>query len=126
LFGKPYKLNDLIFEWQGTMRSTEREREHFHARIEKLDLELSINDWLRLSDQLVQPLFGNRAVALLVNVNSVSSGGRLPINEHTKAHGCSSRCRSHNEMEIAGVKAVRDPSIGLVHHSGLIPHCPLT
>jgi hypothetical protein len=35
-------------------------------RIEKLDLELSISNGLRLSDQLIQPLFGNRAVALVV------------------------------------------------------------
>ena len=45
--------------------------------IEKLDLELSISNRLRLSDQLIQPLFGNRAVALVVNVNSVSSPRRL-------------------------------------------------
>jgi len=31
----------------------ERERNNPHARIEKLDLELSISDWLRLSDQLM-------------------------------------------------------------------------
>ena len=36
-----------------------------HARIEKLDFELSIRDELRLSDQLRQPLFGHRAVALV-------------------------------------------------------------
>jgi hypothetical protein len=52
--------------------SAERERESLHARIEKLDFELSIGDGLRLSDQLVHPLFGNCAVALFVNVNSVS------------------------------------------------------
>jgi hypothetical protein len=33
----------------------ERERKSLHARIEKLDLELSIVDGLRLSDQLIQP-----------------------------------------------------------------------
>jgi hypothetical protein len=33
--------------------STERERKSLHARIEKLDLELSISDGLRLSDQLI-------------------------------------------------------------------------
>jgi hypothetical protein len=31
------------------------------TRIEKLDLEQSIGDALGLSDQLIQPLFGNRA-----------------------------------------------------------------
>src|SRR5258707_12630614 len=56
--------------------SAEGERESLHARIEKLDLELAISNGLRLSDQLIQPLFGNRAVALIVNVNSVSLARR--------------------------------------------------
>src|SRR4029453_9926535 len=106
--------------------SAERERKSLHAGIEKLDLELSISDGLRLSDQLIQPLFGNRAVALVINVNSVSSARRLSIDEHAKAHGSSTRCRSHDEMKIAGVKAVRDPPVGLIQHSGLFLHRPIT
>src|SRR5215216_424125 len=89
--------------------SAEREDKSFHAWVEELDLELSISDGLRLSDQLIQPLFANRAVSLLVNVDSMSSARRLPIDEHAKSHGSSSRCGSHDEMQIAGVKAVRDP-----------------
>ena len=57
--------------------SAEGERKSLHARIEKLDLELSIGDGLRLSDQLIQPLFGHRAVALLVDVDAVSRARRL-------------------------------------------------
>src|ERR1700730_2108063 len=101
--------------------SAEGEHKRLHAGIEKLDLELSISDGLRLSDQLIQPLSGNRAVALVVNINSVSSNRRLSIDEHAKAHGSSSRRRSHDEMKIAGVKAIRDPPGGLVQHSGLFP-----
>src|SRR5258706_14026187 len=78
--------------------SAERERKRLHARIEKLDLELSISNGLRLSDQLIQPLFGHRAVALLVNVNSVSSARRLSIDAHAKSYRSSSRCRSHDQM----------------------------
>src|SRR5262249_1115748 len=44
--------------------SAERERKSLHARSEKLDLKLSITDGLSLSNQLMQPLFDNRAVAL--------------------------------------------------------------
>src|SRR5215213_11426610 len=106
--------------------SAERERKSLHPRIEKRDLELSISDGLRLSDQLIQSLFGNRAVALVVNVNSVSSARGLSIEEHAKSHGSSSRCRSHDEMEIAGVKAVRDPPVSLVQHGGLFLHRPIT
>ena len=56
----------------------ECECEGLHARIEKLDFELAINDGLRLADQLVQPLFGHHAVALLADVNSMSRARRLP------------------------------------------------
>src|SRR5262249_60585788 len=86
--------------------SAERERKRLHARIEKLDLELPISNGLGLADQLIQPLLGRRAVALLINVTSVSSTRRLSIEEHAKAHGRSSRCRAHHQMQIAGVKAV--------------------
>src|SRR5262245_11150649 len=66
-------------------RSTERERKSLHAQTEKLDFELSIGDGLRLSDQLVQPLLGHCAVALLVDVNSVRCAWRLSIDQHAKS-----------------------------------------
>src|SRR5207245_11523370 len=98
--------------------SAERERKSFHTRIEKLDLELSIHDGFRLPDQLIHPLFGHRSVAALVDVDSVSRARRLSIDEHAKSHGSSSRTRSHHEMQIAGVKAVHDPAVGLVQQGG--------
>ena len=42
------RLNSLCRE------SAERERKSLHVRIEKFDLELSLSDGLRLSDQLIQ------------------------------------------------------------------------
>jgi hypothetical protein len=45
------------------------------TRIEKLDLQPSSSDGLPLSDQLIQPRFDNRAVALVVNVDSAALGG---------------------------------------------------
>ena len=66
-------------------RSAKRECEDLDARIEKLDLELPIGDGLRLSDQLMQPLCGNRTIALLVHVDSVGSAGRMPIDEYPKS-----------------------------------------
>src|SRR6266516_2222059 len=67
--------------------SAECERKSLHAGIEKLDLELAISNGLRLTDQLIQPLVGHRAVTLLVNVNAMSRARRLSIEEHAKAHG---------------------------------------
>jgi len=53
--------------------SPERERKSLHARIEKLDPELSISDGRRLSDQLIQPLVANLAVEVVAEAirNSV-------------------------------------------------------
>src|SRR5918992_6087144 len=106
--------------------SAERQRKHLHARTEKLDLELSISDRLRLSDQLIQPLFGNRAVTMPVNVDSVSGARRLSIDEHATSNGSSPGGRPHDEMKIAGVKATREPSVGLVQHRRLFAHRPIT
>src|SRR4051812_39531060 len=106
------------------LRSAERERKGLHAGIEKLDLELSIGDALRLPDQLIQPLFGNHPVAVVVYVKSVCSARRLSINEHAESYGRPSLRRSHDKMKIPGVKAVRRPPVGLVQDDGLLPHRP--
>ncbi len=103
----------------------ERERKNLHAWTEKLDLELVIGDGFRLSDQLVQTLFGHHAVALFVNVNSVSRAWRPSIDQHAKSHGSAWGRGAHDKMKIAGVKTVRDASIGLVQHGGLVLHRPI-
>ena len=59
-----------------------------------------------LSNQLMEPLFDHRAVSLLVNVDSVCGAWLLSIDRHAKPHGGFLRCRSHDKMKIAGVKAV--------------------
>src|SRR5437899_12164277 len=105
--------------------SAERERKSLHARIEELDLELSVNDGVRLSDQLIQPLFANRAVASVVDVDSVSRARWLSVDEHAKSHGSSSHQRPHDQMNVASVKAVRDPPVGLVQHDGVSLHRPV-
>jgi hypothetical protein len=106
--------------------SAKRERKGLQARINKLDLELSVSDGLPLSDQLLQPLFGNPAVALIVNVTSVSIARRLSIDEHAKSRGIASRCQSHDEVKIAGLEAIRDSSGGLIEESKLFLHRQIT
>ena len=66
--------------------SAERERERLHAGIEELDLELPIDDRVRLSDQLIQPLLDHRAVAAFVNVQAVSRTRRPPVNRHAETY----------------------------------------
>src|SRR4029077_17220711 len=106
-------------------QSTKRERESLHARIEKVDLELPIDDGPWLSDQLIQPLIGNRAVALFVNIGSVSGPWRLSVDEHAESRGSSFRCRSHHQVKIAGMKAACDPPVWLVQHRSLFSHRPI-
>jgi hypothetical protein len=67
--------------------SPECEHEGLDPRIEKLDLELSVLDRLRLPDQLIYPLFGDRAITLVINIDSVSGRRQLSVNEYAKPHG---------------------------------------
>src|SRR5688572_12397909 len=108
-----------------TYGSAERESKNLHARTEKLDLELALGDGIGLSDQLIQPLFGDCAVALLVNVYSVSHARRLSVDQHAKSHGRFWLRRAHYEMKITRVKTIRDGSIRLVQHDGLVLDGPI-
>src|SRR5208282_3722177 len=104
----------------------EREIKRGNAWIEKFDLEVSVRDGLWLSDQLIQPRLGNRAIALAIDINSVSGAWRLSIDQHAKAHRSSPHRRTHDEIKVAGMKAVRDPPVGPVEHGGLLPYRPIT
>src|SRR5262249_50216719 len=110
----------------GPESSAERERKSPHARIEKLGLELFINDGLGLPDQLIGPLISNRAVALLIHIATVSSGRGFSLGEHAEPNGGSSGYGRHNQMKIPGVKAVADPAVGLVQHRGPFLQGPIT
>src|SRR5215475_14137648 len=105
--------------------STEREGKSFHAWSEKLDFELSIRDGLRLSDQLIETLFGHCAVALLVEISAVRRTRRPSINADAVSHGRSRRGRAHHEMKIAGVKTICDRSVGFVQRGGASLHSPV-
>ena len=106
--------------------SAECESERLHACIGEFHLECSIGGWFRLSDQLIQPLLDSRAVAVIVDVDTVSRTGRPTVNRDTKTHRTLPVRRSHHEMKVAGMKAVDDPSAGLVEQSGLASQRPVT
>jgi hypothetical protein len=94
--------------------SAKRERESLDARIKELDAELPIGDGFWLPDQLVETLFLHRAVAEFVDVIPVTNPWRLSIDQNAKFHQRSRRRWADDEMKIAGVKAIRDLSTGLV------------
>src|SRR5262245_12481691 len=97
----------------GSAGSAKRECKGLHAGIEELDFELPIGDGHGLADELIESLLGNCADALVVDVDPMSRTRQLPIHEYAKPHRGAWLCRSHNEMQIAGVKPVRDTSTAL-------------
>jgi hypothetical protein len=100
-------------------------RGNFSAQVrevEKLDLEQSIADRLRLPDQVVQPRLGKSAVALAVDVNTVGIAWRHPIEENAKQpHRSSTRCRPHHQVNIARVEAVSDALVRLLSAIAWLP-----
>src|ERR1700704_1048894 len=98
------------------LRLAERERERFHAGIEKLDLELTLVDRSRLPNQLIQALLGHPAITFIVDVSATGRAHWLAIDEHAETYGTSAGRWSQDEVEIARVKSVRDPSAGNVQH----------
>ena len=55
----------------------------------------------------------------------VRSARRLAIDAHMKAPGRSWRSRPHDQMQITGVEAVRDPPVACVQYKGLLLHRPI-
>src|ERR1039457_4596489 len=103
----------------------EGERVGLSPWIEKCDLEGAADDGAGLADELIQPLLGEGAVALGVNVGSVGLARLLPVDEYTESRGTSCCRRSHDEMKVAGVEAAGDPSVGRVERGGLFLHRPV-
>src|SRR5207249_10481138 len=104
----------------------EGERVGLYTGVEEHDLVRTVGDGARLTNQLIEPLVVDRAVALVVDVESASSARRLSVDEGAKPDGGSSLGRAHDEIEIACVEAVRDRPVGFVQPRGLSSHRPLT
>jgi hypothetical protein len=107
-FGPPVTA-DKATRWEGRTLSTKGEREGLDAGTGELDLERSIDDGPGLTNQLIQPLFGDLAGAGAVDVGAVGDPRRLSINRHAKRHRGSGPGRSHDQMKVARMKAVADP-----------------
>src|SRR4030095_14230372 len=101
-------------------RLTEGDGERLNAGIQELDLKLAIHDGLRLSNQLVQPLFDNRAIAAGVHVRAMRGTWRLAVYRDAEPHRGALPWRSHDEMKVARVKAVHHPA-GRTAYDGSLP-----
>src|SRR5258705_7800213 len=96
--------------------SAEGEAVGLGAGAEELDLDQALPDRVRLADQLIQALVGQRPVASLVDVEPTAVAGCLPIEEHAERHLRPARRRPHHEVDIAGLELERDPRTSLVRH----------
>ena len=94
--------------------SPKRKTKYLCARILKFNFKGMIRDRLRLPDQLIQPLFLDRAVALFVNIAPVRCARRLTIDKHSIPNRRSSRSRPQHNMQIASMKAESNTPVGLV------------
>src|SRR5215217_6588593 len=66
------------------------------ARVEEGDFEGAVADGAGLADDLVQPWFGDGAVALVVDVGSVGGTHGLAVQVHAEPHRCPWGGRSHD------------------------------
>src|SRR3954465_9568608 len=90
-------------------RLAEGEHVGLGAGVEEGDLEETVRDGAWLADKLVEPCIGDGALAALVGVEAVGGPGRLTVDQQPEPHRRS--LRSQDEVEIAGVKSIRDAAI---------------
>jgi hypothetical protein len=95
--------------WPGVPDLPEGEGIGLGAGVGEGDLEGALDDGPVLPGELVQPLFGERAGAVLVQVGSVVRAGRLPVEEDPEPGGRSRRGRSHDQIEVARSEPAGDP-----------------
>jgi MFS family permease len=86
------------------------------------DLEGAVGDGAALADELVHPLLRDRAVAITVDVASVCLAGWLSVDGDAASHRGLRRCRSHDEVEVAGVEAAGYAPLRLVQRGRLLGH----
>ena len=105
--------------------SAERKYKRVQARIKELDLARSIDDRLRLSNQLIQPLFVRDALPFVVDVEPVRGHGSPAVEQDAESYCASVSRRPHDQIEIPRVKAVFESSIWLMELDELFGHRPV-
>ena len=103
----------------------EGEREGLDVPIQELDLKQAINDRLRLPDELIRARLSHYAISRAVEVGPASGACGLSIQKYPESSGSFLNWRRHDQVKIARMKAVGDPSVGLVQRNVLPPHRPV-
>src|SRR6476660_1732631 len=86
----------------------EGEHKRVHSRIEKLDLERSVNDRLRLPNQLIQPRFSDLPGPLWVEVETMGGTGHFTLHAYPESDRTSGGGRPHDQVKIPGMKPIPD------------------
>src|SRR5438132_1894764 len=94
----------------------ERKAVCFSPSVEEFDLEGSILNAAPLADQLVEPLIIRSSLPLAVNVASVGCANSLAVDKDAKPHRSGTFWRSHDEVEVAGMKAKGDTTVRLAQN----------
>jgi hypothetical protein len=89
------------------------------------DLEGLVGDGAGLADELVYPLLGKGAVAVVVDIGFVGVAGWLSVDEDAVSDRGAWFWRSHDEVEVAGVEAAGDLPVRRVQRGGLFLHGPV-
>src|SRR2546425_6131996 len=93
---------------------SEGEAVGLHAGVEEFDFEGSILNAAPLADQLVEPLIIRGSLALAVDVGSLGCANSLAVDKDAKPHGRGAFGRSHDEVDVTGMKAKGDTPVRLV------------
>src|SRR6185437_9417202 len=80
------------------------ERVDVNARIEELDREHAVLDRAGLANDLVEPLVGDRSIALLVYVHAMVCAGRLAVHKHAEANWSTVRSGPEDDVQVSGVE----------------------
>src|SRR5215469_2290472 len=94
--------------------------------IEEIDLEGAVGYGAALADELIQALFGYRSGARAVDVEPMRRARRPSVDEHAEPDGRARYRGPHDQVQVAGVEAVRDPPAGLVQRGGLFLQRPVS
>ena len=89
--------------------SAKRKGKCLHARIEELDLERAVLHVPLLTNQLVEPIFRDRAMALAVYVHTAILKRRRAVDRDAKPDRPAAGSRTEHEMQIAGMKTEHNP-----------------
>src|SRR4051812_36207719 len=104
----------------------EGKTERFHPRFRKLDLELTVGNPFSLAHELISALTRSNPVALGIAIVPVLCTRSLTIDLHREADWPHRRRCAHDEIHVARMEAIRDPTGRRVRQYSSCSHRPIS